>query len=453
MLEKNQCYTAEITDLTAEGNGVCRIDNFAVFVPSTAVGDIINLKIVKVMKNYAFAITLEIISPSKDRILSDCNVSKKCGGCIFRHISYMAECSIKDNIVKNAFTRIGGITPVFDEFIDAANTTCYRNKVQYPLAYNQDNLAVCGFYAPRSHRVVPVDNCFLHPEVFNNITRVILAYINKKHIPLYNEQNHSGVLRHIYLRKGAYSDEIMVCLVATKDISDKLLPLCNELSIAFSNITSIVLNINPDKTNVILGKKCITLFGNDFITDIMCGNKIEISPLSFYQVNTFQAEKLYAKALEYADPDKNSTVADLYCGAGTIGLSMAHKVKEIIGVEIIPQAVDNAKKNAKINNINNASFFCGDAGKVFAQLKADGYAPNIIIVDPPRKGCSQETLEVITETSPQKIVMISCNPATAARDAKWLSEHGYRALKVCGVDLFPRTGHVECVVLMSRDKA
>jgi 23S rRNA (uracil1939-C5)-methyltransferase len=244
----------------------------------------------------------------------------------------------------------------------------------------------------------------------------------------------------------------MVCLVVRKDISRQLSALCRILAKRFSDIKSIVMNINPKKTNVILGDECTTLWGSDTITDTMCENTVRISPLSFYQVNTLQAERLYAKALEYAAPDKNDVIADLYCGAGTIGLSMAKQAARIIGVEIIPQAVENAKTNAELNNITNAEFFCGDAGEVFGKLRKQGCKPDIIVIDPPRKGCSSETIDVIAEAAPRKIVMISCNPATAARDAKLLSENGYSVKKVCGADLFPRTGHVECVVLMSREK-
>ncbi|MBQ8297004.1 MAG: 23S rRNA (uracil(1939)-C(5))-methyltransferase RlmD [Ruminococcus sp.] len=452
MLEKNQCFTAEVIDLTAEGNGVCRVENAAVFVPGTAVGDVIKLKIVKVLKSYAFGIAEEIISPSPDRIDSDCDAAKKCGGCTFRHISYQAECRIKDNIVKSAFKRIGGLDPVFEEFVGCEAVSRYRNKAQYPLASINGN-AVYGFYAPRSHRLIPIKDCALQPEIFSEIASCILAYINERKLSVYSEESNTGLMRHIYLRKGAHSGEIMVCLVVRKDMSRQLMPLCSILMRKFSNIVSIIMNINPDKTNVILGKKCVTLAGKDTITDTMCGNSIEISPLSFYQVNTVQAERLYAKALEYAEPGKSDVIADLYCGAGTIGLSMAKSAEKIVGVEIVPQAIDNARINAAQNNIDNADFFCGDAGAVFSQLRQNGCAPDIIVVDPPRKGCSLDSLNTIADAAPRKIVMISCNPATAARDAKWLSENGYSIVKVCGVDLFPRTGHVECVVLMSRDKA
>ncbi|MBQ6034076.1 MAG: 23S rRNA (uracil(1939)-C(5))-methyltransferase RlmD, partial [Ruminococcus sp.] len=365
--------------------------------------------------------------------------------------SYEAECRTKNDIVRDAFERIGRLSPQFDSFLGAENTERYRNKAQYPLAV-QDGRAVCGFYAPRSHRVIPVEDCALQPEVFSEIIKTVLDYINDRKLSVYNEETNTGIIRHIYLRRGAHSGEIMVCLVVRKDISRQLNALCRTLTEKFGDIKSIVMNINSKKTNVILGDECITLWGSDTISDTMCGNTVEISPLSFYQVNTVQAERLYGKALEYTAPDSSEVIADLYCGAGTIGLSMAKQAAKIVGVEIVPQAVENAKKNALRNNIANAEFHCGDAGEVFGKLRKQGCKPDIIIVDPPRKGCSPETIDVMAEAAPRKIVMISCNPTTAARDAKLLSERGYSADKVCGVDLFPKTGHVECVVLMSRNE-
>ena len=452
MPEKNQVCTAEITALTSEGSGVCRVDGMAVFVPETAVGDVCEIKIVKVLKSYAYGIVEKIITPSADRIENTCPVYKKCGGCLLRHISYEAECRTKNGIVRDAFERIGGLSPEFDTFLGAEDTEHYRNKAQYPVA-NIDGKAVCGFFAPRSHRLVPVTDCALQPKMFRDILDTVIAYINEKKISAYDEASNTGIVRHIYIRRGAHSGEIMVCIVVRKDISRQLSALCRQLSEKFSGIKSIIMNINDRKTNVILGDKCVTLWGNDTISDVMCGNTVEISPLSFYQVNTVQAERLYGKALEYASPKGDEVIADLYCGAGTIGLSMAKQAKKIVGVEIIPQAVENAKRNAQRNNINTADFYCGDAGEVFGKLRKKGCAPDIIVVDPPRKGCSAETIDVIAEAAPKKIVMISCNPATAARDAKLLSEKGYNVEKICGLDLFPRTGHVECVVLMSRDKA
>ncbi|HEZ7985896.1 MAG TPA: 23S rRNA (uracil(1939)-C(5))-methyltransferase RlmD [Ruminococcus sp.] len=449
MLEKNQRYIAEITDITSEGHGVCRIDGMAVFVPMTAVGDVIKCKIVKSLKSFAYGIAEEIVTPSGDRAENFCPVYRQCGGCDFRHISYEAECRTKELILRNAFKRIGGLEPVFDEFIFADKISHYRNKAQYPLS-NSDGKIVCGFFAPRSHRIVPVDNCDLQPKVFGEILKTVLEYLNEKKFSIYSEESNTGILRHIYLRRGVHSEEIMLCIVVRRDISRQLAALGKIVAEKFPEVKSFVLNINPDKTNVILGKRCVTLLGRDTINDVMCGNVIEISPLSFYQVNTVQAEKLYAKALDYASPTKNDVVVDLYCGAGTIGLSMAENVKKVIGVEIVPEAIENAKRNALRNNINNAEFYCGDAGKIFAALYESGYTPDTIIVDPPRKGCSEETLHLIAEAAPQKVIMISCNPATAARDVKYLSENGYSAEKVCGVDLFPKTKHVETVVLMSR---
>lgn len=450
MLEKNQFIDTEITGIISEGNGVCHADGMAVFVPDTAVGDVCRIKIVKVLKNYAYGIIDKIEKPSPDRIIPDCPVYKKCGGCVFRHISYNAECRIKNDIIKDAFKRIGGLNPEFEDFIKADKTSRYRNKAQYPLAV-ADGKAVCGFYAERSHRVIPVTDCTLQPEIFHDILETVLEYINSHKISVYSESTNTGIMRHIYIRQGTYSGEIMLCLVVRKDISRQLAGLCRKITEKFPDIKSIVMNINPEKTNVIMGEKCVTLAGNDTISDIMCGNKIEISPLSFYQVNTVQAEKIYRKALEFAELSGNEVVADLYCGAGTIGLSMAEKAKKIIGIEIVPEAVGNARKNALANNIRNADFYCGDAGKVFKKLNIN---PDIIIIDPPRKGCfpTSETILTIAKAKPQKIIMISCNPATSARDAKIFSDLGYEVKKVCGADFFPRTRHVECVVLMSRNK-
>lgn len=451
MPEKNKVYTAEITGLTSEGSGVCRIEEMAVFVPETAVGDVAEIKIVKVLSSYAFGIVDRLVTPSPDRCERPCGVYKKCGGCVYRHISYDAECRAKEAVARDAFERIGGLSPQFDGFLAAEVTDRYRNKAQYPLAV-ADGRAVCGFFAPRSHRVVPIEDCPLQPRVFSNIAAAVLAYINARGISVYDEKTGSGIMRHIYLRRGAHSGEVMVCLVARKDVSWQLMPLCRELAESFPDVKSVVLNINPARTNVILGERCITLWGSDTITDVMCGNEVEISPLSFYQVNTVQAERLYAKALEYAAPTGSEVIADLYCGAGTIGLSMAHRAARIVGVEIVPEAVENARGNAERNGIANAEFFCGDAGEVFGQLRAKGCKPDIIVVDPPRKGCSEETLGHIVAAAPEKVVMISCNPSTAARDAKFLCGHGYTAERVCGADLFPATRHVECVMLISKSK-
>lgn len=449
MLKKNQIVQIKITDVTAEGNGVGHYEGMAVFVPMTAVGDDITAKIVKVNKHYAYGIINKIISPSESRVPSDCEVSEKCGGCTFRHISYKAELEIKSKIVKNAFERIGGLNPVFEPILPCDNRNFYRNKVQYPVA-DLNGQAVCGFYAKRSHRVIPFTSCRLQDGIFKDISDDILRFINDNHIPAYNEQNNCGTVRHIYLRRGCHTGEVMVCIVVRKNISSELKNLSRILIEKYPSIKSFMMNINPDNTNVILGEKNICISGSTYITDIMCGNKIELSLNSFYQINTIQAEKLYSIAKNYADLNGSEFILDLYCGAGTIGLSMSDCVEKIIGVEIIPQAIENAKKNAEINNIHNAEFICGDASYIAQKLAEQNISPDVIFLDPPRKGCNYAALEAVAQMLPQKIIMISCNPATAARDCKLLSGLNYSVLNVYPVDMFPATGHVECVVLMSR---
>lgn len=450
LLKKNSIVNLEITGMTSEGNGVGKYDGMVVFVPMTAVGDVIECRIVKVNKTHCFGIIENIITPSEDRIESDCEVYKKCGGCSFRHISYDAELIIKQNVVKDAFKRIGNLDVPFEEIRGCDNTDYYRNKAQYPVA-EQDGQAVCGFYSKRSHRVVDFTECRLQPPVFSEIVRTILDYVNQNKISAYNEVTLQGCLRHIYLRRGHHSGEMMVCLVVNRNIKNKLLSLAGMLMQKYDSVKSVIMNINSKNSNVILGYENITLAGKDTITDTLCGNKIELSPLSFYQVNTEQAEKLYACAKEYAGLTGNELLIDLYCGAGTIGLSMADKVKKVIGCEIIDDAVKNAVKNAENNDITNVEFICGDAGKTAKLLVEKNTTPDVVVIDPPRKGCDELTLSSIVKMSPERIVMISCNPATAARDAAYLNEQGYKPIKAKAFDLFARTGHVECVVLMSHN--
>lgn len=447
-MTKNDIVKLEITSLTSEGSGVGRHEGMAVFVPFTAVGDVIYCRIVKVLKSYAFGKIEEIITASPDRTDNDCPVFGKCGGCVFRHITYEAELRVKEQIVMDAFGRLGkNLSPEFLPIIGSECSESYRNKLQMPLA-RSDNGAYCGFFAPRSHRVIKVDRCLLQPELFTEITGFILKYINKRHISVYNEEKHEGVLRHIFLRKGHYSGEICLCIVARKRIPE-LSGLAAEVTVKFPQITGVVLNINSEKTNVILGDKEAVLKGRAEISDTMCGVNVAISPKSFYQVNTPAAERLYKQAAEFAQP-RGKVLLDLYCGAGTIGLSMAREAKRVIGAEIVPEAVKNAKRNAAASGFINTEFICADAGEAADALAKRGLKPDVIILDPPRKGCGEETLAACAEMSPERIVMISCNPATAARDCARLAELGYKTEKVRAFDLFPRTGHVECVVLMSR---
>ncbi|MBD5139634.1 MAG: 23S rRNA (uracil(1939)-C(5))-methyltransferase RlmD [Ruminococcus sp.] len=452
-MKKNEIFTIEITGMTAEGNGVGHTeDGMAVFVPLTAVGDVISCKIVKVTKSFAYGIIDRIIAPSPDRAENGCPVSAKCGGCTFRHMSYSAELEVKDKLVRDAFLRLGGFENIPFEEICGGDEDFYRNKAQYPVA-EKDGKAVCGFYSKRSHRVVPFTECRLQPKIFGEITEECLRLANEKKIPAYNEENGSGVLRHIYIRRGFHSGEIMVCFVVkNKSRQSDFSGIAKKLSDKFGDVKSVVMNINPKKTNVIMGTENIVLFGSGEITDILCGKKITLSPMSFYQVNTAQAELLYRQGMEYAGLTGSETVLDLYCGAGTIGLAFSDRAGKIIGCEIVPEAIENAKRNAELNGVKNAEFYCGDAGELSQKLADEGIVPDVAVIDPPRKGCDKLTLDSLVRMSPKRIVMISCNPATAARDAKYLAENGYEVKKARAFDLFPRTGHVETVVLLSKGK-
>ena len=451
MLNKNNIIDLEITGLTNEGCGIGKYNGIVVFVPFTAIGDKLRVRVVKVNKNHCYGKIEEISSPSPDRIAPDCEVFGKCGGCDFRHISYEAELKAKHQFIVDAFTRIGGLNPEFLPITGNKNLNGYRNKAQYPVGKNDKGETACGFYAGRSHRIVPCENCQLEPFVFGNIKRFILEMAKEYKISAYNEAEHSGVLRHICIRKGHYSGEICVTLVVRRFVP-QLKALAFELRRNFPEITSITANINKEITNVIYGSEEKVLYGNKSITDSMCGKIFSVSPLSFYQVNTPMAEVLYRKAAELAEPD-GKTIIDLYCGAGTIGLTMADRAKNIIGVEIAESSVANALENAKLNNAENIRFICGDAGKATDILVSEGVKADVVIVDPARKGCDERTLSKIVKFNPDRVVMVSCNAVTAARDCKYLEENGYKCASVQGVDLFSRTRHVECVVKIDKIKA
>lgn len=454
-LAKNDIITLEITALTNEGSGVGHYKKdssdgrgIAVFVPLTAVGDVISCRVVKVLRSYAYGRVEGILTASPDRAEDGCPVYAKCGGCCFRHISYEAELRAKQGFVQDAFMRLGGLSPEFLPIQGSESPEGYRNKLQMPVS-KQDGRTVCGFYSERSHRVVPVEKCALQPELFAEITRFVTEQADRLRISVYNEEKHEGVLRHIYLRRGHYSGEVCLCLVARRKVPE-FERLAKAAAERFPEITGVVLNINRDRTNVILGEEEQALFGRAEIKDTMCGVNVEISPKSFYQVNTPAAEALYRQAAEFAQPE-GKLLLDLYCGAGTIGLSMAGKARRLIGAEIVPQAVENARENAERNSVKNAEFICADAGQAAQQLERSGERPDVIILDPPRKGCSEDTLTACAGMQPERIVMISCNAATAARDCKRLAELGYTAAIVRPFDLFPRTSHVECVVLINKN--
>lgn len=449
-LKKNDIITLEITDITSEGNGVGRIDGLAVFVPMTAVGDVADIRITKVLKNYAYGIIEQIVTPSSDRIESDCPVFRRCGGCAYRHISYEAELRIKQRQVYETLARIGGVRFEEQRIVPSPQEENYRNKAQYPVRADESGRCIAGFFSKRSHRLVPSNECRLQPPEFARIVADVLGFANAHHITPYDEQTGKGLLRHIYLRKAEATGQIMVCLV----INAKSLPhtdtLVQTLTQKYPDIKSIVLNINTENTNVILGKKNVTLYGTDYIEDVLRGVKVALSPMSFYQVNRKGAEQLYDIAEQYACPEHTPLLLDLYCGAGTIGLSMAHKTSRLIGVDIVPEAIENAKDNAVRNGIGNCEFLCADASQAAQELQKRGLRPDAVILDPPRKGSDYACLQAVAQMSPERIVMISCNPATAARDIKILHEEfGYRPIKATAVDMFARTSHVESIVLMT----
>ncbi|MBR1864653.1 MAG: 23S rRNA (uracil(1939)-C(5))-methyltransferase RlmD, partial [Ruminococcus sp.] len=414
--KKNDIVRLEITDVSNEGNGVGRYEDMTVFVPATAVGDVIDCRLVKIKSSYCYGRTERLISPSEHRTVADCEVSRLCGGCCFRHMSYEEECRLKNKFIMDSFQRIGKLSPQYLPFIPAERVDGYRNKAQFPVA-DKDGRAVCGFYAKRSHRVVEFTGCRLQPVSFGGIVSMVIDFVNSRGIPAYDEVSLKGLLRHICIRRGEHSGETMVCLVVTSiERAVVLEELVEPLVRAFPEIRSVVLNENSRNTNVILGTRLRVLYGTGTIDDIMCGNRVTLSPLSFYQVNTVQAERLYSAAAELAELDSGTELLDLYCGTGTIGLSMAGRVRKLIGVEIIPQAIENAKLNAVNNGIDNAEFFCGDAGEIAQRLFERGERPDVIIADPARKGCDSRSLEYMARMAPDRIVYISCNHTTAARD-------------------------------------
>ena len=453
-LQKNQILTLRIERLSSDGSGVAHsADGEAVFVPGTAPGDEARVRIVKDCGRYAFGILDELLTPSPDRIPVDCPVAGPCGGCSLRHLDYAAELRAKQESVLDAFRRIGGLeVPVLD-ILPSPDVDRYRNKVQFPVGIDKNGVPCIGFYAGRTHRIVPCPDCKLQPSVLNEIGNALCAFFARQGIRPYDEQSGKGLVRHIFLRRGAHSGQIMVCLVCTRAKLPHAEQLCTALREQFPAISTILLNVNAKNTNVILGSENHILYGPGYIEDPLCGVPVRLGPLSFYQVNTLAAERLYGVAAQYAQLTPDDTLLDLYCGMGTIGLSMAGQCRELIGVEIVPEAIESAKANAARMGEAVAAksrFFCADAGQAATQLAAEGLHPDIVMLDPPRKGCDEATLSAVVRMAPRRVVYVSCNPATAARDAAWLEQNGYHAEKVQPVDLFPRTKHCECVIALSK---
>ena len=453
-LQKNQILTLRIERLSSDGSGVAHsADGEAVFVPGTAPGDEARVRIVKDCGRYAFGILDELLTPSPDRVPVDCPVAGPCGGCSLRHLDYAAELRAKQESVLDAFRRIGGLeVPVLD-ILPSPEVDRYRNKVQFPVGVDKNGAPCIGFFAGRTHRIVPCPDCKLQPGVLNEIGNALCAFFAQQGIRPYDEQSGKGLVRHIFLRRGAHSGQIMVCLVCTRAKLPHAEQLCTALRGQFPAISTILLNVNAKNTNVILGSENHILYGPGCIEDTLCGVPVRLGPLSFYQVNTLAAERLYGVAAQYAQLTPDDTLLDLYCGMGTIGLSMAEQCRELIGVEIVPEAIESAKANAACMGEAVAAksrFFCADAGQAATQLAAEGLHPDIVMLDPPRKGCDEATLSAVVRMAPRRVVYVSCNPATAARDAAWLEQNGYHAEKVQPVDLFPRTKHCECVIALSK---
>jgi 23S rRNA (uracil1939-C5)-methyltransferase len=449
-MKKNDIVEIEITALSSECSGIGKKDGMVIFVPFSAIGDKLEVKILKVNKTYCYGKIERIITPSPDRVTPDCPVYTRCGGCSLRHISYEAQLRAKEQFVKDAFTRIGGLSPEFLPIIRNTNINSYRNKLQIPIGTDKDGNLIAGFYAFHSHRIVPCEKCLLQPDIFSKITADFLKISTGLNLTAYDETTHKGILRHLYLRKGYYSGEICLCIVVAKNVPEIKI-LSDKLLEKYPEIVSSVINVNNRDTNVILGDEEIVLTSKNYICDIMCKNAVNIAPKAFYQVNTPCAEQLYSSACDFAEP-KGKTVLDLYCGAGTIGLSMARTAKKIIGVEIVPEAIENAKQNALANDITNCEFICADAAEAARILHSRSLRPDVIMVDPPRKGCGRDACEQIAAFSAPRIVMVSCNAATAARDCACFAELGYSTDKCVAVDMFSGTNHVETVVLLSHKK-
>lgn len=449
-IKKNTHFEMTIEDLGSKGEGIGKINDFTIFVEGAIPGDQIEVRIIKVKKTYGFGKLIQIIKPSPKRVIPICPYVKRCGGCQIQHLDYPAQLEYKRKKVIDNLERIGKLTNIkVHPTIGMKNPFHYRNKAQFPVGIKDGKVQI-GFYAPRSHDITDIPNCHIQDSISDKILTIIRKYIEDNKIPVYNEEDHKGLIRHILIRTAFQTKEIMVCIV----INGKTLPhkekLIKELTQIF-NMTSIVLNHNTKKTNVILGEKITTLWGQDYITDYIGKVKFEISPLSFFQVNPMQTKVLYEKALEYAKLTGEETVWDAYCGIGTISLFLAQKAKQVYGVEIVEAAIEDAKRNAKLNNINNVEFFVGKAEEVIPKTyKEKGIKAEVIVVDPPRKGCDQALLETMVEMNPKRIVYVSCDPGTLARDLKILSEKGYTIEEVQPVDMFGHTMHVETVALIER---
>ena len=448
MLIKNQIYETTVTDYTAEGQGVAHIDGCAVFLPNAIAGERVRVRIEKANKTWAAGKIVEILEKSPHRVNRECPVAKLCGGCDFWHMDYAEETRLKAQRVTDCLNRLAGeqLEPL--PILAAPSCHGYRNKAQYPVALEKGR-AYAGFFRAGTHQVVENRRCLILPEETDAVKDAVMDYVNQFRVSVYDEASHKGLLRHIYVRRGAVSGQILVCLAVNGEKLPKPEALITRLQ-KISGFTTLVLSVNTKKGNAVLGEKFITLYGPGYIEDTLCGLNFRLSPRSFYQVNHHQAQRLYETAISLAGITKEDTVLDLYCGVGTITLAMASAAGKVIGVEVVPQAVEDAKDNARRNGIENAEFFCGDAGQAALELEKNGVRPDVVVVDPPRKGLNGDTIEALHRMAPRRVVYVSCDPATLARDVALLKERGYVLQNAMAADLFPRCAHVETVVLLSK---
>ena len=450
---KNDLVTLEIEDCGIDGEGIGKADGFTVFVKDAVIGDTVTAKIIKAKKNYGYGRLMEVLKPSPYRVEPKCEFARQCGGCQLQALSYDQQLVFKTNKVKGHLERIGGFTDIpMEPIIGMDELFHYRNKAQFPVGRNKEGKIVTGFYAGRTHNIIENRDCALGVAENKEVLDCVIAHMEKYGIEPYNEATGKGLVRHVLIRYGYFTKEVMVCLILNGNKIPKEEQLVKSLC-EIPGMTSITINVNKKHSNVILGEEIRLLWGQEYITDRIGDISYQISPLSFYQVNPMQTQKLYAKALEYADLHGEETVWDLYCGIGTISLFLAQKAKFVRGVEIVPAAIENAKENAKLNGLENTEFFVGKAEEVLPrEYKKNGVYADVIVVDPPRKGCDETLLETMIEMNPERIVYVSCDSATLARDLKYLCERGYELRKVCPVDQFGMTVHVETVVLLSQQK-
>lgn len=455
---KNQLLELEITDISETGEGIGHVDGYTLFVKDAYLGDYVKVKLMKAKKNYGFARLEEIVRSSEKRCNPVCNNHRRCGGCQIQALSYEAQLEYKQKKVYGNLQRIGGfsvdmLNQIFEPIVGMDNPYRYRNKAQYPVGADRNGKIVAGFYAGRTHDIIPSDDCIIGISENKEIIEAIVNHMEKYHISAYQEDSGKGLVRHVLIRKGFVTGEIMICLVIShKGKESEYIPHESELIdqlIKTEGVSSVCVSINPEKTNVIMGEEIHTIWGSDTITDILLNKKYRISPLAFFQVNHEQCEKLYNTAIEFAEFEGNEEVWDICCGIGTIAMSVADKVKIVHGIEIVPQAIEDAKYNAEINDIRNADFFCDDATEYLTK-NAESMQADVIIMDPPRKGMTEEALKAVMDVAPEKIVYVSCDPATLARDLRILCDGGYELKRIRPVDMFPHSVHCECVVLLSR---